>query len=215
MESKFLIVIFKNKKQYKIIKKYLKQQNAENFFKKLKEKSDNVIFDIQTENGKDVKYELAILEKKGNDFDHIYVTDELGRNVKVELDDSDYFIKKIIPYSLPEKITNIKDNKRIHVEDFLTKFLKGKEMKMISKLNNKIIIQENEKINIFSLKSIYDAERFIESLTKYLAKINKSSCLIVKDTDVAQKKYLYNILNEMGFDKKMLYRVSTTHLKDK
>ena len=38
--------------------------------------------------------------------------------------------------------------------------------------------------------------------------------MIVRDTDISQKKYLYEVLVNQGFDKKMLYRTSTTHLKD-
>jgi len=39
--------------------------------------------------------------------------------------------------------------------------------------------------------------------------------MVVFDVSSAQKKYLYGILSDMGFDKKMLYRKSTTHPKGK
>ena len=38
----------------------------------------------------------------------------------------------------------------------------------------------------------------------------RMDCLIVSETSKAQKKYLYEILSEMGIDKKLLYRTSTT-----
>jgi hypothetical protein len=39
--------------------------------------------------------------------------------------------------------------------------------------------------------------------------------MIVFDVSSAQKKYLYEILYNMGFKKDMLYRKSTTHPKEK
>jgi hypothetical protein len=44
---------------------------------------------------------------------------------------------------------------------------------------------------------------------------NQKNCLIVRDSSTEQKKYLYEVLSNVGFDKKMLYRKTTTHLKDK
>jgi hypothetical protein len=215
MESNFLIVIFKNKQQYKIMKKYQKFSNVEHKFNSLINESNNVFFDIKTENGRKVKYELAILEKRTPNSDSVYITDELGRNIKVDLDNSEYNILKIAPYNFAEKLTNIDTKERIDASVFVKKYFKGAELKLISKLNNKIIFQENENIFLFSLKSSEDAERFLISLTSYLQESSYKNCLMVKDTDVAQKKYLYDMLAEKGYNKKMLYRVSTTHLRDK
>jgi hypothetical protein len=67
---------------------------------------------------------------------------------------------------------------------------------------------------LFSLKSVYDAERFLNNLEKYMISNNKKNCLIVKDDSSPQKKYLYEVLSNLGYDKNMLYRKSTTHLKD-
>jgi len=214
MESNFLIVIFKNKQQYKIMKKYQKFSNVEHKFNSLINESNNIFFDIRTENGRRVKYELAILEKRTKNSQSVYITDELGRNIKVDLDNSEYNILKIVPYNFPEKLTNIDTKERMDASVFVKKYFRGPELKLISKLNNKIIFQENENISLFSLKSSEDAERFLISLTSYLQQSSYKNCLMVKDTDVAQKKYLYDMLAEKGYNKKMLYRVSTTHLKD-
>lgn len=215
MKSEFLIVIFKNKLRYKIIKKYRQYKTAIVFYEKLLKESENVFFDIQTENGRDINYELALLETKTSKSESIYITDDMGRNIKVELDDPEYNIIKISKYNFPEKLTNISTKERIDASIIVNQYLKGTNLKLISKLNNKIVIQDDDKFNLFSTKSIYDAERFIDSLEKHLINNNKRNCLIVKDTDVAQKKYLYEVLSNLGYDKKMLYRVSTTHLKHK
>ena len=107
-----------------------------------------------------------------------------------------------------------KDDKQLikEKEDFIKKHLTG-GYKMVSKLNNKIIVQEDENFKLFTLKNIYDSDRFIDSLSEVLMKENKGNVLLVKDVSTAQRKYLYNILVEKGFPKPYLFRHSTTHLQ--
>jgi hypothetical protein len=83
---------------------------------------------------------------------------------------------------------------------------------MLSKLNNKLIVQKNENIQLFSFKNENDVGRFVDSLTNSMDKIN---FIYVSDISSAQKKYLYKLLEEIGFDKQMLYRKSTTHPKQR
>jgi hypothetical protein len=82
---------------------------------------------------------------------------------------------------------------------------------MISKLNNKIIVQNEEEINLFVLKSDNDALRFIESLTERFVKLKRGDCMFVNDSSSPQKKYLYKLLEEKGFNKDFLYRKETTY----
>lgn len=213
MNSEYSIILFKNKERYKIIKNYTKHKNAVDFFNKKMKESDDVVFDIQTENGKKVRYELAILEKTSDKLFLAFKTDEFGRNVFINLDDPEYSIIKILDYNVPEKIFDIKKNQRISFEEFLKKYVKGGSLKVVSKLNNKIIVQEDDKFDLLSLKSEYDSNRFLDNLEKYLINNSLKNCMVVKDNSIEQKKYLYNILMEKGYDKKMLYRNSTTHLK--
>lgn len=83
---------------------------------------------------------------------------------------------------------------------------------MISKINNKIVVQNDLDINLFSCKTDEESERFLTNLQSVSEFKN---FMVVFDVSSAQKKYLYGILSEMGFDKKMLYRKSTTHPKGK
>ena len=107
MNGDYIIVIFKNKQRYKIIKQYKTYKNALTLFKSMIDKNKEVVFDVQTENGKDVKYEIALLEKSSTKLIPMFITDEMGRNVKVDVDNPDYTITKIESYRIPEKIQNI------------------------------------------------------------------------------------------------------------
>jgi hypothetical protein len=214
MSGDYIVVLFKNKKRYKIIKEYKKYSNAFNLYTSKIKECEEIVFDIQTENGMDVKYEIAIIGRVNNN-PQLFVTDELGRNVKIEVDDSNYSIIKIQDYKFPEKIQNIQTREKVEVNGLIKKYISDSSLKLVSKLNNKIIIQDDDKYNVFTTKSEYDAERLLANLEKHMINNNRRNCLIVTDASIAQKKYLYEVLSNLGFDKKMLYRKSTTHLKDK
>ena len=94
----YLIVLFKNKKKKKIINKFKTHKRAKDFFDKLISESDNVLFSKEYENGVKSKYELALLENMSSSLLPIFLKDELGRNIKVNLDDSNYKITKIENY---------------------------------------------------------------------------------------------------------------------
>jgi hypothetical protein len=215
MNNNYTIILFKNKERYKIIKNYKTYKNALPFFNSKVKESNEVVFDVQTENGRDVNYEIALIEKTSEKLFPIYRTDEMGRNIPVQLNDPNYAIIKIEKYNIPEKVFHISKKQKISSEKLINTYLKGDSLKLVSKLNNKIIIQDEDIYNLFSLKSIYDADRFLINLEKYMMSNNKSNCLIVKDSSREQKKYLYEILTNLGYNKSMLYRTSTTHLKDK
>ena len=210
----YLVVLFKNKERKRIIKKFVTKERAEKFFDKLIGEND-VIFEKQIENGFSCSYEIGLLEKNSTNFDKYYIKDNLGRNLLVDLDTDDYKILKISNYKIEELIYDLKTNKKINVGDFFKKYIPKDGMKLLSKLNNKLILQNDEQINLFSLKSESDTERFLENFSKSLLNKKRFDCIVVPDSSSAQKKYLYNLLESKGIDKKILYRKFTTFPRSK
>ena len=206
----FLIVLFKNKTRKKIIKKFKTSKRALDFFNKISSESDKVIFNREYENGYPCSFDIAIVEKSEKKLFSHFVTDEYGRNVKIELSDDDYDIVRIIKYNVGEQIFDNQTNKRISINDFIKKYLGGDGLKMISSLNNKIVVQLDSNIYLFSLKTENDSSRFIDQLSSHFVKIKRFDCIFVKDVSTAQRKYLYDLLEEYGFSRKVLYRQSTT-----
>ena len=88
-------------------------------------------------------------------------------------------------------------------------------MKSISTLHNKLVIQINDNFNLFSLKNIDDSHRLIETMEKYFRDNNRSDSIFVKDISTTQRKWMYDLLVDNGFDKKKLYRQTTTFSKRK
>jgi len=206
----YVVVLFKNKKKKKIIKKFITFSRAKQFYDKLIKESNEVLFEIKVEGGYECRYEVGIVEMSSKQLIPVYMTDEYGRNIKVKLDEDDMTLFKINPYKKEETIYDIREQKKITTQIFIKKYLKGDGLKMISVLNNKIVLQEDEKIHLFTLKSESESSRFVDSMSLHFFKIKRGDCLFVKDYSTAQRKYLYSLLESNGIDKKILYRKFTT-----
>jgi hypothetical protein len=207
----YFIVLFKNKQKRKIINKFKTFQRAKKYYDGLLESSETVFFEKKTENGKKCDYELALMENSKNNI-NLYIKDNLGRTIKVETDDENLSIKKISSYKIEEGFIDFSNKKRIYFSDFEKKYLRRDGLKLISKLNNKMIFQRDDEINLFTFKCEDDCEIFLESLVNKFQKEKRMDCLIVKDSSKPQKKYLYNLLVDKGFPINYLQRYSTTHL---
>jgi len=206
----YLVVVFKNKERKKIINKFKTKERANLFFDKLIEENKSVIFETKVENAKLCDYELSILEKKNDTFDKMFVRDEMGRQVLVDLDDPDYKIVKVVKYKIPEKIYDVDKKTKITMDVFIKNYLPKNSIKLISRLNNKVVLQNDNDVNLFSLKDENESKRFLDSLNEFLISQERIDCIIVSESSKAQKKYLYDILSEKGISKQSLYRRSTT-----
>lgn len=207
----YLIVLFKNRVRKKIINKFSTSKRANEFYKDLLEKNQEVLFDTQTQNGNKVVYEVALLERKGNQLFPIYTKDEMGRNVKLDFDNEDYNILKISSFRVADKIKDYQTGNKISTDTFINKYLSKEGIKLVSKLNNKIIVQNDEVFNLFVLKSESDAKRFIDRLSERFLSLRRGDCMFVIDSTREQKKYLYNLLESRGYKKDFLYRKETTY----
>ena len=209
----FIIVLFKNKKKKKIIKGYSTEKNALSKFNSLL-KSNDVLFETKYENSEKVKYELLLLSKIDDYQLPLYKMDEVGRNNRVFMDDqSDYTIKNISDYKIEELIYDWQSSSRISFNQLITKYCKKKDFKVISKLNNKIVIQIDEVFSLFSLKNTEDSERLIDTLESSFRELGRSDAMFIKDSTQTQRKWLYGVLEKNGFNKKKLYRQKTTFSK--
>ena len=126
----YLVVLFKNKERKKIINKFKTLKNAQDFFDKKIDDSSKVIFGKEIENASDCFFELALLKRRDDNFEAMFVRDDYGRQVKIETDDPDYKIIKISKYLVEEKIFDITKNKKISVNDFIKIYLPKNSIKI-------------------------------------------------------------------------------------
>jgi hypothetical protein len=206
----YLVVLFKNKEKKKIINKFKTYERADSFYKKLIKENESVVFETKVENARPCDYELCLLQKGYDNFDKLFVRDDFGRQVLISLDDPDYKIIQVSKYKVPEKIFDVDKNKKITTEEFIKKYLPKNSIKLISRLNNKVVVQNDSDVKLFSLKDENESRRFLENLNDHLIDTGRGDSIIVIETSKPQKKYLYDVLSEMGISKQSLYRRSTT-----
>ena len=209
----YIIVLFKNKKKRKIIKGYATESNAKSKFKKLI-KDNHIKFPIYYENAEFSNYELGLLTNQQSHQISLFTTDDVGRNniVKVE-GESEYVFLDIQKYDLEEKIYDWQTDSRISFDDLISNYCKQNTFKNISTLNNKLIIQIDETFYLFSLKNSEDSIRLLQTLEKEFISNGRKDAMFVRDLNTVQRKWMYNLLENYGFDRKKLYRQVTTFSK--
>ena len=209
-EPNFSVILFKNNKKRKILKSFVREHVALEYYNKKLKESSEVEFSKEYENGLKCNYRI-VLTSKTCKVEQLYYTDEIGRNVSINPKISDnLYIKKIDMFNKEEKLYDVQENKKITFNKFVKKYLNKDKTIMLSKLNNKVVVQEDDNYSLFSLKTEDDCERFLRIVE---SKVEKKNFIIVRDFSSPQRKYLYDILVESGYDIDFLYRTSTTHPK--
>lgn len=210
MGNKYFVVLFKNNIKRKIIKKFSNLKKATDFFDLSVENSKNIRFAKVIENGSPCTFTIGLIKDGPSTNELVYIKDDFGRNIKVKFDDENFSLLKISPYNLEEEIYDVKKMKKITISEILT-YLKGIDtLKVVYCLNNKVIVQKDDEYKLFSLKNENESIRFIETLSEHFYSLKRKDCMFVTDTSTAQKKYLFKLLVENGFNKNSLYRKFTT-----
>ena len=209
----YIIVLFKNKKKKKIIKGYATEKNANLKFDSLV-KNNEVSFEVLYENSERCKYELALLSRKDDYQIPLFKMDEVGRNNSIHMsEESDYVIKRIDDYKIEELIYDWQKESRISFNELLSLYLPKDSVKVISKLHNKIVIQNDSDFKLFSLKNEEDSERLLQTIESFFISNSRSDSIIVRDESTVNRKWMYNVLESHGFSRKKLYRQKTTFSK--
>ena len=207
-EKKFSVIIFKNNKKRKIVKSFVTKERALKFYNNLIEENSKIKFYKEYENGKKCNYKVGLISNDitfDNKFNYI---DKFGRNVSIS--SNEFTIIKVSDYHNEELIFDIGKNQKISYDELFSILSEKNNLKLVSKLNNKIIIQSDEQIRLFSLKNESDSERLFEILSQE----QKRAYIMAPEVSIEQRKYLYNLLENYGFDKGMLYRKSTTYPRE-
>jgi len=207
-EKKFSVIIFKNNKKRKIVKSFVTKERALNFYNNLVEENSKIKFYKEYENGKKCNYKVGLISNDITFDNKFNYTDKFGRNVSIS--STEFTIIKVSDYHNEELIFDVGKNQKISYDELFSILSDKNNLKLVSKLNNKIIIQNDEQIRLFSLKNESDSERLFEILSQE----QKRAYIMAPEVSIEQKKYLYNLLENYGFDRGMLYRKSTTYPRE-
>ena len=213
MIQNYVLVLFKNKKKRKIIKRYYTEKNAKKQFDTLIKKNSEIIFEKKIENTDEVVFHLGLLTNKIKTQNTLVLIDDLGRNEIAKLDDKNYVFIDIKNYNIEEKLYDYQKKTKITFNEFIKFYCKNTNLKNIFSINNKICVQEDENIFLFSFKNINESNRFLNLLESFFFNNNRNDSIFVRDVSITQRKWIYDMLEKHGFNKKNLYRQKTTFLK--
>jgi len=209
----YVIILFKNKKKKKLIKGYKTESNAKSKFKSIL-KENKVKFPVYYENAEPCNFELGLLTNQSSYQKSLFTTDDLGRNNLVKLEGkSDYIFMDIKTYLVEEKIYDWQTDNRITYDEMISNYCKKNTLKNISTLNNKLIIQIDEQFYLFSLKNSDDSVRLLQTMEHDFMTSGRRDGFFVRDMSTVHRKWMYDLLENHGFDRKKLYRQNTTYSK--
>ena len=203
--KKFYIIVFNNGKKKRILFKSNIYRTTKEKYKILTKKKTS-IFPINVLAKEKADLELGLLTTDERKTRQIYRKDILGRNIKLEMGEGDMFFIDLKKYNQEEKIYDHQKQKRIESLELIDTYIPQKKITQVFTLNNKLIVQVDDLFKLFSLKNVVESKRLIDCIESYLLEKGHGNCLFIKDFSTIQRKQLYRILEENGFDRKMLYK---------
>ena len=113
------------------------------------------------------------------------------------------------PYWKEEFIYDHQSKNKISFDSLVRDYLPLQNFKQVFTLNNKLIIQQDEVFNLFSLKTISDSTRLLYIIELELLNNGRYDCLCVSDTNTVQRKQLYDLLVSVGYQREFLRKQYT------
>ena len=154
------------------------------------------------------QFELGIFSTEDNQ-NAVYRKDNVGRNIQVVDTVQNYHIMELSPYWVEELIYDHQNKSRVSFDFLVENYLPKKDFKQVFTINNKLIVQNDNIFKIFSMKNVDDCSRLLNLIKETFINDGRTDCLFVPDSSTVQRKELYNLLEENGFDRKFLYKQYT------
>jgi len=211
----YIIVITKNKKRKKLLHKCIKESTA---IKKYNTVTDNniVLFPKRyiSYNGlSDADHEILLLKKRSDGDENRIVRDSLGRIVEEKINNKDWVIVERKPYFIEEEFYVFGYKKRFTAKDIIKQFLsksKKRDVKQLSILLNKLIIYDDDSIDIIICKNQDDVMRLYNTIEDYAYKFKLPKIVFFGELDSCNKYGIYRRLQSItGWNIKKLYRDTT------
>ena len=205
-KKKYMILLYFNKKIIRVYHNTSRKKDINDKWYELITQKPPRYIRMDNNRGKKRIYELALIYPANKRAKTTYSRDSLGRNVVVRLESEKHRIMEIFPYWKEETIYDYQTKKQIKYPEFLDIFLQVTEIAQIFKLNNKLVLQIDNNIRMFGNKNINDCDRLFDILREDLLEKKYGNFIYVKDVTTVQRIKLYNMLTEMGFSRRILYR---------
>ena len=207
MLKKYKIILIKNSVPKKtLFTSNVKRTTFNKFHKFLNTKVP--LFTRKYVKRKICQFEIAVFSKEKGGGE-IYRKDNLGRNIEVSIPLEGYHLIELSPYWVEELIYDHHKKTRVHLDHIIKTYLPKKDFKQVFTLNNKLIIQNEDDFKVFSLKNVDDCSRLLNIIKNIFINSGRTDCLFVPDSSTVQRKQLYKLLEDYGFNRKFLYKQYT------
>jgi hypothetical protein len=157
----------------------------------------------------DFKLLLIYPKNRWTTNDICHERDELGRLQPLNIDSEKnpyQIIKESLPWWEPEKIYDAQQKKHIFFEEMLDIVSGMKDNGTIYTLNNKVIVHIDNDVWVYQNKNVNDTKRLFILLRDQIYKKGKTNFIFNNPTTVAAKKYLYDLLVDLGYKRTELLR---------
>ena len=212
-QYKYRIALVKNRKLNKVIQDYKILKHAKNKFNKLFEENQ-VFYEKKFTNYKKIErtlYEILLLEKTEGKKKIRKVFNGLGELVDEEVIGDWSIIDKFV-LKEEETFHVYGHNIRMDVGDIFQKLVVPRlsGFYMITYVFNKIVIYNDEDIEIILCKNIEEAKRLHDFLFDFLIKKGFINLMFLGEANKPLRKQLYDRMEEhTGLKRQELYRTST------
>lgn len=206
--KKYSIVLFCNKKKVKVMHTCMKRTTIYEYWREFKTQKVPPFIKKQVarRNNDELIYELALIFPNNRWATNPWVKDSLGRNMEAKIENDKFRIKEIIPYWAEELIYDFQIKKRVRYHQVIEKILPIIDIAQIFTLNNKIFIQVENDVTLYGNKNLKDTERLFEIIKDDLLSRKRSNFLFIKDVSTVQRKMLYKILEDKGYNRRLLFK---------
>ena len=205
-KKKYIIVLFRNKKVVRVYRNTVRKGDVNDLWHELITEKRPVFTRQETNRGKLRTYELALIYPADKRAKPTYTRDTLGRTIEVQNESPKHRIKEIVPYWVEEKIYDYETKTHIRYHEFIELFTPVTDIAQIFKLNSKIVLQIDDNFRMFGNKNKFDCNRLFDILREDLLQKNCGNFMFVKDVTTVQRMGIYKMMEEKGFNRKILYR---------
>ena len=209
-----IIVTINNKKKKVLFKSNIKKSAHKKYFKY--KDNNKVLYSrehIAYKKVKPVKYELLLL-KEWEDSDTPFIgRDDMGRTIEIEDKNKKWTILEKVPYHYEEKFTVFNKVDRLSsieiIKLILLKPHSGLIIKQVNYINNKLLIHQNNDLDIIICKCSKDAEKLYCTLQDFYINNNLKNIMFTGKIN-KNKKSIYKIIkSKTGWDEFKMYRTKS------
>lgn len=168
----YQIVLTENRKKIKVLYTYSRESDVNYRFEKLK--SQGIFFPktkiYRDKKLVDVNYEILLLKKRTEEDVNRIIKNELGKFVEETVDDKEWVIIDVSPYSMEETFNISGANRKLTAKEIVDYVVlpnkQKKAPKQVLMLNNKIVVEGME-LYLVTCKDIDETIRLYNKIRTY------------------------------------------------